>query len=61
MRANERDHRASVASAEMRVALYEIAERRDLTDWEFVRAASLASSEADACTVAKYALREERS
>lgn len=60
MRANERDHQASVASAEMRAALHEIAERHDLTDWEFVRAASLAASEAVAA-VAKYALREERS
>lgn len=60
MRANERDHNASIATAEMRMALHEIAEKRGLTDWEFVRAAALAASEAVA-SVAKVNLREERS
>ena len=59
-RANERDQVAAIASAEMRAALHSIAAEHGLTDWEFVRAASLASSEAVAA-VAKYALREERS
>ena len=60
MRANERDHQASAAAAEMRMALYEIAEKRGLTDWEFVRAVNSAASEATAA-VAKLRLREERS
>ena len=60
MKANERDHNASIAAAEMRMALHEIAEKRGLTDWEFVRAVNSAASEATAA-VAKLRLREERS
>ena len=59
MRANERDQNAAIASSEMSVMLYRVAEDHDLTDWEFIRAVSLAASKV-VSHVAKVKVREER-